>query len=104
MLSCKTRSVTQTRKRYSHNNSMKAWQKSLDAKGKLRFLGDASGAFTKALDTQFDATAIMGNVRSKRFAIQTEDGKVTSVAIEPDNTGITSKCPSTLPGNFGSSY
>ena len=71
---------------------MKAWEKQLDGKSKnIRFLGDATGAFTKEMDTGFDATALLGNVRSKRYAIQTEDGKVTSMAIEPDNTGITSE-------------
>ena len=71
---------------------MKAWQKALDAKSKnIRFLGDATGKFSKDWDVAFDATALLGNERSKRYAIQTEDGKVTSVAIEPDNTGITSE-------------
>jgi peroxiredoxin 5 len=77
---------------------MKAWGKSLDASSKnIRFLGDATGAFTKAWEVAFDATAFLGNERSKRYAIQTEDGKVTSVAVEPDNTGITSKIASQDP-------
>jgi peroxiredoxin 5 len=68
---------------------MKAWQKSLGAKEKnIRFVADATGAFSKALDTTFDATPLLGNERSKRLAIATEDGKVTKVAIEPDNVGI----------------
>jgi 2-Cys peroxiredoxin 5 len=70
---------------------MKAWQKQLEAQGKIRFLGDATGAFTEAWDVAFDATGLLGNKRSKRYAIQTQDGKVTSVAVEPDNTGITRK-------------
>ena len=71
---------------------MKAWQKNLDAASKnMRFAADATGAFTKAWDVSFDATGLLGNERSKRYAVQTEDGKVTSVAVEPDNTGITSK-------------
>lgn len=74
---------------YSHTYSMKAWQKQLEAKDKIRFLGDATGAFTEAWDVAFDATPLLGNKRSKRYAIQTKDGKVTSVAVEPDNTGIT---------------
>lgn len=72
---------------------MKAWAKALDESKSsgIRFLGDATGEFTKAWDVDFDATALLGNPRSKRYAVQTEDGKVTSVAVEPDNTGITSK-------------
>lgn len=78
-------------------HSMKAWQTKLEAKEKnIRFLADASGALVKALDLSFDATALLGNERSKRFALQTKDGKVTSVAVEPDNTGITGESTYTL--------
>jgi peroxiredoxin 5 len=71
---------------------MKAWQKALGAKEKnMRFVADATGAFSKAWDISFDATPLLGNERAKRCAIATEDGKVTKVAIEPDNTGISGK-------------
>ena len=41
---------------------MKAWGNKLDADktSGLRFLGDASGAFTRAWDVEFDATELMG--------------------------------------------
>jgi peroxiredoxin 5 len=69
---------------------MNAWSKTLGtADAGITLLGDATGAFTEALDVQFDATPVLGNKRSKRCAIQTQDGKVTKVAIEPDNTGVT---------------
>ena len=70
---------------------MKAWAKSLDAdkSSGIRFLGDPAGNFTRALDVEFEAAAILGNNRSKRYALLTDNGKVTKVAIEPDN----SKCP-----------
>lgn len=69
---------------------MKAWGKTLDTNktGTLRFVGDAAGEFTKAWDVLFDASALMGNERSKRYAVLTEDGKVTKVAVEPDNFGV----------------
>lgn len=54
----------------------------------LHFMADATGAFTKELDLLFDATPILGNQRSKRYALVIEDGKVKSVHVEPDNTGI----------------
>jgi 2-Cys peroxiredoxin 5 len=50
-------------------------------------LADPTGAFTKALDLSFDGSAIFGGDRSKRYAIVIEQGKVKSVAVEPDNTG-----------------
>lgn len=69
---------------------MGAWGKSIpDAeKNGIRFLGDPSGAFTKALDLTFDSAAIFGNDRSKRYALVVENGKVKSAHVEPDNTGV----------------
>jgi len=69
---------------------MKAWQQSLDPdkKSGIRFLGDPLAEFTNALDLAFDATAIFGQPRSKRYAIVVEDGKVKEAYVEPDNTGV----------------
>lgn len=69
---------------------MKAWGKSLDpeASSGIHFAADASGAFTNALDLGFDASALLGNTRSKRYTLVVEDGKVKSVHVEPDNTGV----------------
>lgn len=69
---------------------MNAWAKDLDTeKAGITLLGDADGSFTEALDVAFDATKLLGNKRSKRYAIRTKDGKVEKVAVEPDNTGVT---------------
>ncbi|RYO85976.1 hypothetical protein DL766_001841 [Monosporascus sp. MC13-8B] len=68
---------------------MKAWGDQLDptkASG-IRFLGDPTGEFTKALDLGFDAHAIFGGMRGKRYALVIEDGKVKEAHVEPDNTG-----------------
>ncbi|KAH7029307.1 AhpC/TSA family protein [Microdochium trichocladiopsis] len=68
---------------------MKAWADQMDptkASG-IRFLGDPSGQFTEALDVGFDGSAIFGGMRSKRYALVVENGKVKSVHVEPDNTG-----------------
>ncbi|KAI9749573.1 MAG: DNA replication regulator sld2 [Chaenotheca gracillima] len=69
---------------------MKAWGLTLDPKGDsgVRFLGDPTGQFTEALDLSFDAAAIFGGPRSKRYALVVEDGKVTEAHVEPDNTGV----------------
>ncbi|KAK5662600.1 hypothetical protein OQA88_8514 [Cercophora sp. LCS_1] len=68
---------------------MKAWGEALDPAGDagVRFLADPSGAYTKALDMDWDGSAIFGNERSKRYTIVVENGKVKSVDVEPDNTG-----------------
>jgi len=52
-------------------------------------LGDQVAKFSEALDVAFDATAILGSVRSKRYALLIEDGKVKEAFVEPDNTGLT---------------
>lgn len=69
---------------------MNAWAKSLDSDSSsgVRFLGDPSGAFTRALDVEFEAAPLLGTNRSKRYAIVVENGKVKSVNIEPDNIGV----------------
>ncbi len=54
----------------------------------VRFLGDPSAKFTEALDLGFDGAAIFGGVRSKRYALVIEDGKVKEAYVEPDNTGV----------------
>jgi peroxiredoxin 5 len=68
---------------------MKAWAKSLDkdASSKIRFLGDPSGAFTRGLDTQFEAAPMLSTNRSKWYVIKVRDGKVQSVDVAPDNVG-----------------
>lgn len=36
----------------------------------------------------FDGAAIFGGPRSKRYALEIEDGKVKALHVEPDNTGL----------------
>ncbi|KAK5116904.1 hypothetical protein LTR62_006625 [Meristemomyces frigidus] len=69
---------------------MKAWGEALNGAGGsgIRFLADPQGAFTRALDLEWDATAAFGQPRSKRYALKIEDGKVKEVFVEPDNTGV----------------
>jgi peroxiredoxin 5 len=69
---------------------MKAWGESLDSgkSSNIRFLGDPSGAFTRAFDTEFDSAKVFGQNRSKRYAVTVKDGKIEGVFIEPDNTGV----------------
>jgi 2-Cys peroxiredoxin 5 len=76
---------------------MSAWGSALQADGKIRMLADPEGKLVKALGMDFGGlTEILGNVRSKRFTAVIEDGKVKSVEVEPDNTGLS--C--TLAGNL----
>jgi peroxiredoxin (alkyl hydroperoxide reductase subunit C) len=45
-------------------------------------LADGSGVFTKALGLELDLVARGMGVRSQRFALVAENGKVTHLAIE----------------------
>ena len=60
-------------------------------RAKIRFLGDPQAEFTNAMDLAFDATAIFGQPRSKRYALLIENGKVKETHVEPDNTGVDGK-------------
>jgi peroxiredoxin (alkyl hydroperoxide reductase subunit C) len=61
---------------------MGAWAKDQGAEGKVMMLADGSGAFTKALGLELDLVARGLGVRSQRFALVAEDGKVTHLALE----------------------
>lgn len=67
---------------------MKAWGKSIDNSGDIRFLADPKGEFSEAWDVLFDASKFFGNARAKRFAVVTEDGKVSHAFVEPDNVSV----------------
>lgn len=70
---------------------MNAWKDSLDpgAKSGLRFLADPAGDFTRKAGLIFDATGLLGNERSKRYAMVVKDGKVEKLEIEQDPTKVT---------------
>jgi glutaredoxin/glutathione-dependent peroxiredoxin len=61
---------------------MGAWAKDQGASGKVLMLADGSAAFTKALGLELDLVARGLGVRSQRFALIAEDGKVTHLAVE----------------------
>lgn len=60
-----------------------AWAKDQHADGSVLMLADGSGQFTKALGLELDLVARGLGVRSQRFALIAENGKVTHLAVEP---------------------
>jgi|UniRef100_A0A7S4LA67 2-Cys peroxiredoxin 5 len=68
---------------------MAEWGTAQNADGKVRMLADPAAEFTKAIGTDLDLTAALGNVRTKRFSMVVEDGTVKAMNVEPDNTGLT---------------
>ena len=51
-------------------------------------LADTNAEFTKALGLEQDL-AVLGGLRSKRYSMIVEDGKVTQLNVEPDGKGLT---------------
>ncbi len=67
---------------------MQAWGEAHEVGDKIRMLADPLGEFTKAVGLDVDA-AVLGGLRSKRYAMVVEDGTVTQLEVEPDGFGLT---------------
>merc|ERR1711972_407219 len=63
---------------------MSAWGKQQEAEGKVRMLADTKCELTKALDMELDATGKLGNVRSQRYAMLIDDGKIKKIGMDDD--------------------
>ena len=61
---------------------MQAWAKASGGEGKIRFLADGSAIFTTAVGLEKDMTASGMGVRSKRYSMLVDDGKLIQLNIE----------------------
>lgn len=69
---------------------MNAWAKHLATQhtssdqppSHIHFLADRSAEYVESLGLEFDASGLLGNKRSKRFAVIAEDGVVKDVRVE----------------------
>ena len=62
---------------------MGAWAKATGGEGKIRYLSDPAAVFTKEIGLELDASAgALGGIRSQRYSMIVEDGKVTALNIE----------------------
>ena len=61
---------------------MSHWAKSTGGVGKLTYLADGSGAFTKAIGLDVDLSAVGMGLRSKRYSMLIKNGKVEQLNIE----------------------
>jgi peroxiredoxin len=61
---------------------MGAWGKSQGTEGKIVMLADGSANFAKAIGLEMDITARGMGVRSQRYALIADDGKVTHLGVE----------------------
>jgi len=60
-----------------------AWGREHGAGGKVRMLSDGLGEFTRALGLEQDMSAKGYGVRSKRYAMLIDNGKISELYIEP---------------------
>jgi len=75
---------------------MGAWARDQGVDDRITMLADGSGTFTKALGLELDLTARGLGVRSQRYAMVVDGGKVTHLAIEPPGGFEVSKAESVL--------
>ncbi len=61
---------------------MRAWARFTGGEDKILFLADGSGDFVKAAGLDLDMSGGGMGVRSKRFSMIVDDGKVTALNIE----------------------
>jgi peroxiredoxin (alkyl hydroperoxide reductase subunit C) len=75
---------------------MSAWAKQQGTDQKVMMLADGSGMFTKAMGLELDLMGRGMGMRSQRFALVAEDGKVKHLAVEPPGGFDVSKAESVL--------
>ncbi len=75
---------------------MDAWRKELGVDDRILMLADGSGVLAKALGLELDLTARGLGIRSQRYAMVVEDGKVTHLGVEAPGDFDVSKAESVL--------
>jgi peroxiredoxin (alkyl hydroperoxide reductase subunit C) len=75
---------------------MGAWGKDQGTGDKVIMLADGSAALTKALGLELDLTARGLGIRSQRYALVADDGKVTHLAVEAPGGFEVSKAESII--------
>ncbi len=73
----------------NHQFTTAAWKKTFDENSKVHFVSDSTGEFIKSLGLEFDATGLLGGIRSKRFVAVVEDGVVKNLWVEDDAPNVT---------------
>ncbi|MEM7068923.1 MAG: peroxiredoxin [Pseudomonadota bacterium] len=63
---------------------MDAWENAAGAEGKIKFLSDPNADLAKALGLELDLTERGLGVRSQRYSMIIDNGKITALNIEPN--------------------
>ncbi len=71
---------------------MDAWKSAVNCDDKISFLADGSGNFTKSIGMELDLTERGLGLRSLRYAMIVDDGKVTTIKVDevPSNASESS--------------
>jgi peroxiredoxin len=75
---------------------MQAWAKDQKVDGRIIMLADGSAEFTGALGLQLDLVSRGLGIRSQRYALVAEDGKVTFLGIEEGGSFESSRAEDVL--------
>ena len=75
---------------------MAAWARDQDVGGRIMMLADGSATFTKMLGLELDLSARGLGIRSQRYAMVVDNGKVASLSIEPPGGFEVSKAETVL--------
>lgn len=68
---------------------LSAWGKALKLDHKLKLASDPNAAFSVANDLSLDGTALGLGIRTWRYLMIVENGKISLLNIEPDPTKVT---------------
>ncbi|TPW31504.1 peroxiredoxin [Martelella alba] len=79
---------------------MGGWAKATGGEGKIRFLADPDGAFTKAIGMELDLSGGGLGIRSKRFSMLLEDGVVKQLNVEENSGQATVSAAATILGQL----
>jgi len=72
---------------------MAAWAEAQGTEGKVTMVADPRASFTKAIGLDMDATAVLGNVRSCRYAMLIEDSVVKAIEVDKKKPETTLAAP-----------
>jgi peroxiredoxin len=75
---------------------MDAWGREQGVGNKIMMLADGNGDFAKAMGLEFDGGGIGLGLRSQRYAAVIEDGRITSLDVEPKPGVDLSSCENVL--------
>lgn len=65
------------------------WARETGALGRVTFLADGNGEFTRALGLEFDGGGAGLGVRAKRFAMLVRNGEIAELAVEDSPGAVT---------------